>query len=342
MREANFLRQNQARWQAYEDTPAASPDELAARFVSLTDDLAYAQTFYPSSPTTAYLNQLAGRMHQSLYQNKPEQQHRLGYFWAVEVPLVVARHQQALAWAVGLFLLFTAVGMLSAAYDLNFVRLVLGDGYVNMTLENIRHGDPMAVYKSDGRTESFLRIAQNNLGVALRTFAAGMTLGLGTLYILFSNGVMLGAFQYFFYQHHVLKASLLSIWIHGTLEIPSIVLAGMAGFILAGGLLFPGTYSRKEALALAARDALKLALGLVPIIVAAAFLEGFVTRLTDMPVALSLLIIGGSAAFISWYFGIYPHLVQRRVRAAAGPDAGPAPAAYQAAPATELASSSTL
>jgi uncharacterized membrane protein SpoIIM required for sporulation len=311
MREAAFLRQNQARWQQYESQPPTSPDELAARFISLTDDLAYAQTFYPASPTTAYLNTLAGKVHQSLYRNQPEQQHRLGRFWAVEVPLVVARHWQALAWAVGLFVLFVAVGALSAAYDENFLRVVVGDEYVNQTLANIRKGDPMAIYKSSGSGVMFLGIAVNNLYVALRTFALGLTLGVGTVYSLFMNGVMLGAFQYFFYQEHVFLPSLLTIWIHGTLEIPSIVLAGGAGFILGGGVLFPGTYSRRESLARAARDAVKLALGLAPVIVVAAFLESFVTRHTEMPVALSLSIIGGSAAFIVWYFGIYPFRIRR-------------------------------
>lgn len=317
MREAVFLRQNQARWQQYAARPPASPDELAARFVALTDDLAYAQTFYPDSDTTAYLNTLAGKLHQSLYQNKAEQPRRIAQFWAVEVPLVVARHQVALAWAMGLFILFTALGVLSAAYDADFLRVVLGDDYVNQTLANIRRGDPMAIYKSGGSAAMFVGIAVNNLLVALRTFALGITLGLGTLHALFFNGLMLGAFQYFFYQQHVLLPSLLTIWIHGTLEIPSIVLAGGAGFILGGGLLFPGTYSRRESLARAARDAVKLALGLVPIIIVAAFLEGFVTRHTEMPLALSLSIIGGSAAFMGWYFGIYPRQVQRRVMAQA-------------------------
>ena len=316
MREALFLRQNQERWQHYQQQPPADPDELAARFVALTDDLAYAQTFYPRSATTQFLNTLAGNVHQKLYKNKPEEKNRIVRFWAVEVPLVVARHQRALAWAFGLFVLFTLLGALSAAHDADFVRVVLGDDYVNMTLANIRRGDPMAVYKRDGEVLSFLGIAINNIGVALKAFALGVTLGLGTLYLLFFNGVMLGSFQYFFYQQHVLLPSLLTIWIHGTLEIPSIVLAGAAGFILGGGVLFPGTYSRREALALAARDAVKLALGLVPVIVAAAFLEGFVTRHTEMPVALSLAIIGGSAAFIIWYFGIYPRRVQRRALAA--------------------------
>lgn len=312
MREALFLRQNQARWQQYEKTPAATPDELAARFVALTDDLAYAQTFYPDSPTTAYLNALTGKLHQAIYKNKAEARGRFGRFWARELPLVVSRHQGTLAGALLFFVLCTALGALSAAYDDTFVRTILGDAYVNQTLENIHKGDPMAIYKSDEETSMFLFITFNNIKVALTAFAMGITGGLGTGAALFYNGLMLGSFQYFFYQQHVLAASVLTIWIHGTLEISAIVIAGGAGFVMARGILFPGTHSRAESFRRAAREGGKLALGLVPIFVLAGFLESFVTRHTEMPVAASVAIIGGSAAFILWYFGWYPWRLRRQ------------------------------
>ncbi len=316
MREAVFLRQNQARWQQYEQRPAAGPDELAARFVALTDDLAYAQTFYPASPTTAYLNTLTGQLHQRLYANKREGHGRFARFWALELPLVVARHHRTLAITALLFLVFTGLGALSAAYDDSFVRVVLGDAYVNQTIENIRKGDPMAVYKQEDETLMFLGITANNVFVALRIFVLGVTLGIGTLVQMFRTGLLLGSFQYFFYHYHVLRASVLTIWIHGTLEISAVVVAGAAGFVLAKGLLFPGTYGRAEAFRQSARDGLKMAIGLVPIFVVAGFLEGFVTRHTEMPVAASLAIIGGSAAFIGWYFIWYPIRLARRERTA--------------------------
>ena len=319
MREALFLRQNQARWQQYEARPAANPDDLAARFVALTDDLAYAQTFYPESPTTAYLNTLTGQLHQALYKNKSEARGRFGRFWTHELPLVVDRHHATLAWALAFFALCTAFGALSAAYDDTFVRSILGDEYVNRTLENIRRGDPMAVYKGADEAPMFLFITFNNVRVALTTFALGVTGGWGTLYMLFRNGVMLGSFQYFFYQKGVLLPSLLTIWIHGTLEISAIILAGGAGLVMARGILFPGTYSRADSFRQAARDGLKLAIGLVPIFIVAGFLESFVTRHTEMPVALSLIIIGTSAAFIVWYFLIYPRQLTRRLSAASVP-----------------------
>ena len=316
MREAVFLRQNQARWQQYEQRPAAGPDELATRFVALTDDLAYAQTFYPASPTTAYLNTLTGQLHQRLYANKREGHGRFARFWALELPLVVARHHRTLAVTALLFLVFTGLGALSAAYDDSFVRVVLGDAYVNQTIENIRKGDPMAVYKQEGETLMFLGITANNVFVALRIFVLGVTLGIGTLVQMFRTGLLLGSFQYFFYHYHVLRASVLTIWIHGTLEISAVVVAGASGFVLAKGLLFPGTYGRAEAFRQSARDGLKMAIGLVPIFVVAGFLEGFVTRHTEMPVAASLAIIGGSAAFIGWYFIWYPIRLARRERTA--------------------------
>ena len=315
MREAVFLRQNQARWQQYERQAPAGPDELAARFVALTDDLAYAQTFYPGSPTTAYLNGLTGKLHQRLYANQPEGRNRFARFWAVELPLVVARHHRTLAVTALLFLLFTGLGALSAAYDDGFVRVVMGDTYVNQTIENIRRGDPMAVYKQQGETLMFLGITANNVYVALNIFAQGLTLGVGTLVQLFRTGLMLGSFQYFFYHYHVLWASVLTIWIHGTLEISAVVVAGAAGFVLARGLLFPGTHSRREAFRQSASDGLKMAIGLVPIFVVAGFLEGFVTRHTEMPVAASLAIIGCSAVFVGWYFVAYPIRLARRLGA---------------------------
>jgi uncharacterized membrane protein SpoIIM required for sporulation len=313
VREPAFLRQNQPRWQQYEQQPTTNPDELAARFVALTDDLAYAQTFYPNSQTTAYLNNLTAKLHQRLYRNKPEKTGRFGQFWAEELPLLVAKHHRTLRAAAVLFVIFTAIGALSAALDDRFVRVVLGDGYVNMTLENIRRGDPMGVYKTESEAPMFLFITLNNIYVSLRVFVFGVGLGLGSIIELFRTGMMLGSFQYFFFQKGVGLQSFLTIWIHGTLEISAIVLAGGAGMVMGGGILFPGTYSRAESFRNAARDGVKLAIGLVPIFVVAGFLEGFVTRHTEMHIAVSLAIIGTSAAFIGWYFGIYPGQVRRRL-----------------------------
>lgn len=311
MREAAFLKQNAPRWKGYETDRTTDPDVLAERFVQLTDDLAFAKTFYPESNTTQYLNALTGNIHQTIYKNKKEKTNRFFSFWKMELPLLVRASHRQLAYAFAIFAVAVAMGALSASQDDTFVRLILGDAYVNATLENIRNGDPMAVYKQQGELDMFLGITFNNVKVAFLAFVMGVFFSAGTAWILFSNGVMLGAFQYFFYQQGLLLPSLLTVWIHGTLEIAAIVIAGCAGFVMGNSLLFPGTFPRGYSFRQGARRGVKIVTGLVPVFVTAGFLEGFVTRHTDMPLTLSLGIIGLSAAFILFYFVFYPRHLYR-------------------------------
>ncbi len=324
MREAVFVRRHAADWEAFEKRLEAKegvdPDEAAEGYVRVTDDLAYARTFYPGSATGAYLNGLAGEVHHQIYRNRREERGRLLKFWTEEIPRTVYAERRALFWAFATFAISVAIGAISAASDAFFVRLILGDGYVNMTLANIEGGDPMAVYKEMYQVDMFSMIALNNILVSFLTFiglfqGGGMVLpafSFGSAYHLFNNGVMLGSFQYFFFEQGVFWESVRTIWIHGTLEISAIVIAGGAGLAMGNSLLFPGTYPRLVSFRRGAIRGLKIVIGLIPIFVAAALLEGFVTRYTEMPVALSLLIILGSLAFILWYFVWLPRAISRR------------------------------
>ena len=240
MREALFLKQNVERWKSYEK-PVNDPDIIAERFIALTDDLAYAKTFYPGSKTVKYLNSLAADIHLAIYKNRKEKKNRFVEFWRTELPLVMARHRRALLYAALFFFTFVAMGVLSAIYDDSFVRLILGDGYVNMTNENIENGDPFGVYKQEDPMLMFLMIALNNIYVSFMVFVQGVFFGIGTVYALFRNGVMLGSFEYYFFQHGLGMKSILVVFIHGTLEISAIVIAGAAGIILGNSILFPGT-----------------------------------------------------------------------------------------------------
>jgi hypothetical protein len=88
MREALFVKQNSEKWKRYEQMRTDNPDELAERFIDITNDLAYANTFYPKSKTTAYLNGLAAVLHQSIYKNKKEDNNRFITFWKTELPVL--------------------------------------------------------------------------------------------------------------------------------------------------------------------------------------------------------------------------------------------------------------
>ena len=104
----------------------------------------------------------------------------------------------------------------------------------------------MAVYNGSPEASMFLGITINNIKVSFLCFAAGILTSFGTGLILLQNGIMLGSFQMFFYQHDLLWESALAVWLHGTLEIWAIIVAGAAGLALGNSWLFPGTYSRLE------------------------------------------------------------------------------------------------
>jgi uncharacterized membrane protein SpoIIM required for sporulation len=198
------------------------------------------------------------------------------------------------------------VGVLSSAMEPDFVRQILGNDYVEMTLANIEKGDPMAVYKSDRAFGMSLGIAANNLLVAFITFGMGVIYAVGTVLMLIRNGIMVGAFQFFFVEKGLFWDSFLTIWMHGALEISSIVIAGAAGLTMGRGLIFPGTYSRMKAFSRSARRGLTIMLGIAPIFIVAAFIEGYLTRHTELPDIFRLLFILVSFGFIIWYFVIYP------------------------------------
>lgn len=317
MKEGQFIRQNESKWKAMElsvQQSAPHPDELARHFIVLTDDLAYARTFYPKGESTLFLNNLTRLYHQQIYTNKKEERGRLIWFWQYELPVLFYRYRKIFLYAFLFFLFFLSVGIVSAKNDPGFLRLILGDGYVNMTMHNIELGKPFGVYGSGGQWQMFWMIAYNNIKVAFFSFVSGIIIGIGPIIMNMQNSIMLGAFEYMFFSKGLGWQSISVIFIHGTLEIWSILIAIASGMILGNGLLFPGTYSRMQSLLRAARDGMKIVLGLVPLFLMAAFLESFVTRHANMPLVFKLIILAGSLCFLIGYFILYPIILHKKIQ----------------------------
>ncbi|MEJ1236612.1 stage II sporulation protein M [Chryseolinea sp. T2] len=310
MKETTFVKQNKARWEEFEKVvnrkQVGTPDRLAELFIQVTDDLSYARTQYPESRTTKYLNTLAGKVRLEIYKNKKENNRRFVTFWTEEVPDVMFAARKVLVYAFIIFFVTVAIGGVSAYYDDTFVRLILGDAYVNMTLENIRKGNPTDVYSGESPLMMFVMIAWNNIFVSFRVFVYGLFASIGTGIYLGYNGVMVGAFTTFFGKEQQFSQAFPVIMLHGTIELTSIVIAGAAGFRMGNSLLFPGTYSRLVSFRKGAMDGLKIVMGLVPFFILAAFIESFITRYAFMHWALKTLIIGASAFLMTFYFIFYP------------------------------------
>lgn len=305
MKEIQFIKSNKDRWQTYEQ-PTNNPDELADRFINLIDDLGYAKTHYPLSNTVHYLNSLASNLYLSIYSNRKKPTKSWKVFLLEEIPLVIFRQRKSLLFAVVFFMVLYLIGIFLSQKDPNYIRAVLGDDYVNMTHENIAKGKPFGVYASMNQLVMYFMIAWNNIRVALLTFCSGIVFILGSLFFLFQNGIMVGTFHQMFIEKGLGVNWGLIVMIHGTLELFSIAIAGGCGIMLGSGLLFPGTYTRLQSIKQSAKDALKIMMVVVFMLLIAALFESFVTRYEHMPIWLNIPILMASVGFIVWYFVVLP------------------------------------
>ncbi|MBR5688327.1 MAG: stage II sporulation protein M [Prevotella sp.] len=321
MKEAIFIRQNMEKWKIAErrtfDFSNSSPDELVEAYTEVTADLAFAQTHYPNSRVTSYLNNLALMLHGELYHHKREKWSRLITFWTHEVPLAVYEGRKELRLSLIIFLVAVVMGIFTALGGEEYVRNILGDEYMDMTLNNIQNGEPMAVYNGEPPIDMFLGITLNNVLVSFICFVSGIFTSFATGYHLLQNGLMVGAFPTFFAQHGVLGECLLAMMLHGTLELSAIVIAGGAGIAMGNGWLFPGTYSRLESFRRSAKRGLKILVSIVPVLIVAAFIEGTFTRYTHVPDALRLTVILLSLLFVLYYYVYLPSKRHRDAERAA-------------------------
>ncbi len=316
MRETDFIQDHSPKWQGIEDAlknPPIEPDALKDMFIQVTDDLSYARTFYPNRSVRVYLNDLARRLFLFVYSGNTLKSKGPRSFWMEELPLLMygARRDMLIAFLVfwGAFI----AGVLSCAMDPDFPKVILGETYVKMTESNIAAGDPMAVYKGRGQFDMAFGITANNLYVAFLSFISGIFFAMGSLMIMVSNGIMVGTFQYFFVQQGLFQESFLTIWVHGTLEISAIIIAGGAGITMGRGLAFPGTYTRAQAFRQSARRGLKIFFGITPVIILAALFESFLTRYTETPDEVRGAFIFACLTFILVYFWWFPRYIAARV-----------------------------
>lgn len=309
MKESNFIEQNNQKWQELEAglyDESKDPRIRGRLFIKIIEDLSYVHTFYKRGPLLSYLNGMAQVLFSDLNLNKVLSLKRLLAFFTQSFPKAMYVTRRSMLVSLVIFLLSFAIGSLTASGDKEFASQILSSGYIEMTEENIEKGDPMAVYKGMGEIEMFLKIAINNLRVAFLTFIFGLLSSIGSIFILITNGVMVGVFQFFFIERELFLPSFLTIWTHGTIEISCIIVAGGAGIQLGKGLLFPGTYSRAEAFKMSAKSALVVFTGITPLIILAAFIEAFQTRHTEIPDAIRMGFILLCLAFVLFYFFWYP------------------------------------
>jgi uncharacterized membrane protein SpoIIM required for sporulation len=312
VREALFIKKNKEKWTKIQQSESADADEMADDFTEMVNDLAYVKTFYPGSKVTQFLNGQASKIYLSIYRNRKEDTNRIINFWKYDLPLTIRKYHRVIFFVFILFCVFYTVGFFSSRQDETFTRRILGDGYVDKTIQNIEDGNPFGIFQSGSSFLSWMGIMINNVMVALKYFMEGIFFGILTIRSVMAFGIEVGVFHELFFSRGLGLQWALAVLIHGTLEIWSFIVSSSAGIILGMGLLFPGTAKRLDSLKRAAKDGVKMIVGIIPVFMLAAFFEGFVTRHYKMHWIFNVLILFVSLSFIIWYFIIYPIKLQKK------------------------------
>ena len=244
----------------------------------------------------AYLNQLLARAHNLLYMGRRRRPRGILDFYRSGFPQVFRATLSYTLAAGVLFLLGTMLGLLASLADPSFQRFFLGSEMADtierrqMWTHSILTIKPLAS----------AAILTNNLAVCFTAFALGVTGGLGTIYLLVTNGLLLGVISAACWQ----AGLSLSLWSfvapHGILELPAIFIAGGAGLLIARGLLFPGWLRRRDAVAYYGGQGVRLVLGLIPLLLVAGITEGFLSP-SPMPPVAKFMFAAGAAVFLCRY-----------------------------------------
>ncbi|MFB3915385.1 MAG: stage II sporulation protein M [Terriglobales bacterium] len=262
----------------------AELQDLGLLYRQIAADLAVIREDPSSVHFTRYLNQLLARAHHIIYSGQKGSASSLIRFFTSGYPQIVQKNLGYCLVAMLVFLASGVIGIVLTFQDPDFQLRMLGPRMVETIQRREMWTHSILAIKPIASSA----IMTNNMSVAFVTFAAGITAGLGTLYMMVMNGLLIGVIG----SACWLAGMSVKLWSfvapHGVLELPAIFIAGGAGLRIAKGLLFPGPTSRRYSLAQAGSEGAKLIAGTVPLLIIAGVIEAFVSP-TNLPVPLKFL-----------------------------------------------------
>jgi uncharacterized membrane protein SpoIIM required for sporulation len=250
--------------------------ELGELYRRATSDLAVARRDYARHQVVAYLNHLVGRAHGIVYRGEPLEMRRVWRFFGRTFPRLYRETARYTLAAALLFVLPAAIAFAITWAQPDAAYTLLPPGQQDI-IPLVQRGEMWTDIPAQTRSMASSFIMTNNIKVVFLAFAGGVLAGLLTLYVLILNGLIIGTVAGLC-QAYGLSLPLWSFVLpHGVVEFSVIFLAGGSGLMLGHALVSPGLLRRRDALAVAARRAVRLVLGCVPLLVVAGTIEGFVS-----------------------------------------------------------------
>lgn len=289
-----FIRSRRAAWQeleslldeAHRANYRLDPERierLGALYRTAGADLAIAQRDYPGREVAAYLNRLVSRAHAVVYRGRPLAWGRLRRFVTHGFPAVYRQTGRFTAIAALAFLLPALLSAIIVRADPELAGWLLPPE-VRRLEEMMQEHELWTQIPVEERPYASSFIMRNNIQVSFLAFGVGVLGGVFTLWVLVYNGLILGGITGLT-AYYGLGFDLWTFVIgHGVVELSVIVMAGGAGLALGWAVLRPGLLRRRDALALAARQSVRLVIGAVPLLVVAGLIEGFLSPAETVPV----------------------------------------------------------
>ncbi len=264
---------DQARRLSLARVPLAVFREGSALYRQTVSDLAYARMCFPGHPVVRELEQLVGTAHSILYQAERAKSTSWTDFWRETWPRRVRQAGGEILLAAGIFWAGAVLGVVLAAR-----HPVLEGFFISKDMRSAIESKRLWT-ESLTRTapSSGSRIVANNINVSLMAWGMGLTFGIGTVWLLLFNGLMLGAISAACLRAGMLLPLSEFIVGHGSLELPSIWISGGAGLLMAQAMLFPGRYRRRDELRLKGRASVQIIVGIVPLLLVAGAIEAFIS-----------------------------------------------------------------
>jgi uncharacterized membrane protein SpoIIM required for sporulation len=249
----------------------AELQEMALLYRQVAADLSVLRQDPTSRSYAAHVNQLLARAHHIIYSGRKTNWLTLFRFLRDEYPAIF---QRQLGYVLASLAVSVGWGILGAALTNarpEFMRHFVGPAMI-ATMERHEMWTHSVVTMAP---QAASQIMTNNLSVSFVTFAGGIVFGLGTFFYLYVNGMMLGVIGAACAQYGMSVPLWSFVAAHGSLELPSIIIAGGAGFRLGHAMLFPGALRWKDSVARGGIEATRLVSGIIPLLVIAGCLEGF-------------------------------------------------------------------
>jgi uncharacterized membrane protein SpoIIM required for sporulation len=259
--------------------------ELGRLYRSASADLSRARALKLGQDLQVYLNNLVVKAHNQVYQTTRNRWTDLVNFLWLDYPALVRKYILYVALSFTIFAVPTVIAYCSTIKDVHFAQMEVMKNHplVDDALWTMIERKQMwtdAVENISAPASSL--IATNNIRVAILAFACGITFGIGTCICLITNGLSIGTIFGVCRLHGMDSRLLAFVAPHGILELSAIFISGAAGLLIAKALLFPGQYRRIDALRILGKDAVRLFVGCIPILLVAGCIEGFVSPRTDL------------------------------------------------------------